>query len=275
MCRYVLVVTLAAWAVQVPVRLDAQQSKGTIRGVVMVSKERRPIEGARINLVGMDAVTVTDARGTFLFEDLIPGRYVIQASAIGFTQLTSPVVLRSSQTLNIEFLADAEAVELPEVSVREMANNGPVDWIRRKAEGRGRYISRADIESRNAATVPDMMRMLAGVRVECRNAVQCSVRMARSPRGCNPAFFMDGIPSDPAIVWLTPVGEIEGIEVYSGPAETPPELESAQARCGVIAIWTRSPPPRRPKQPQMRPAELPAPVVRDTVETGLRELGAP
>ena len=271
MFRYAVVAALAAWGCLAPARLGAQQSKGTIRGVVMVSPERRPIEGARITLVGMEAATVTDAKGRFLFEDLIPGRYVIQASAIGFAQLTSPVVLRSSQTLDVEFLADAEAVELPEVAVREMANNGPVDWIRRKSEGRGRYISRAEIESRNAATVPDMMRMLAGVRVECRNSVQCSVRMARSPRGCNPAFFMDGIPSDPAIAWLTPVQEVEGIEVYSGPAETPPELESAQARCGVIVIWTRSPPPRRQKKPRVKPAESPAPVVRDTVEIGNRE----
>jgi hypothetical protein len=65
---------------------------------------------------------------------------------------------------------------------------------------------------------------------------------------------MDGIPTDPAVLWLTPVGEIEGIEVYSGPAETPPELESAQARCGVIAIWTRPPPPRRPKEKKPKPA---------------------
>ncbi|MEO8449643.1 MAG: hypothetical protein ABI647_07630, partial [Gemmatimonadota bacterium] len=113
-------------------------------------------------------------------------------------------------------------------------------------------------------SVPDMMRAIAGLRVECRNAVQCSVRMARSPRGCNPAYFMDGIPSDPAIVWLTPVHEIEGIEVYSGPSETPPELESAQARCGVIVIWTRTPPPRQ-KKSRPRPAESPAMVARDTI----------
>jgi len=85
----------------------------------------------------------------------------------------------------------------------------------------------------------------------------CMVRMMRAPRGCNPAYFMDGIPSDPAVVYLTPISEVEGIEVYSGPAETPPEMESAQARCGVIAIWTRPPPPRRPKEkkPKHRPAK--------------------
>src|SRR6185295_9361853 len=147
MCRYADVVALltAGWCLSAG-PIEAQQAKGTIRGVVMGSKERRPIEGARISLVGSDAVAVTDVKGRFLFENLIPGRYVIQASAIGYSQLTSPVELRSSQTLNIEFEADIEAVELPEVLVNERANNGPVDWIRRKSEGRGRYITRAQIE---------------------------------------------------------------------------------------------------------------------------------
>ena len=64
--------------------------------------------------------------------------------------------------------------------------------------------------------------------------------------------------------------EVEGLEVYTGPAETPPELESAQARCGVVVIWTRTPPPRRPKEkkPKKPPAEAPAP--RDTVSGLLR-----
>ena len=32
--------------------------------------------------------------------------------------------------------------------------------------------------------------------------------------------------------------EVEAIEVYTGPAETPPEYE-ATGGCGAIVIWTR------------------------------------
>ena len=140
---------------------------------------------------------------------------------------------------------ELEGVRLPELTVEERANHGPVDWIRRRNEGRGRYVTRQDIEKRNPATLPDAMRMVPGVRVECRSGSICAIRLARAPRGCNPAFFMDGIPSDPAIAYLTPITDVEGVEIYSGPADTPPELEGPRARCGVIAIWTRPPPPRR------------------------------
>jgi hypothetical protein len=144
-----------------------------------------------------------------------------------------------------------------------------MDWLRRKAEGRGRYITREDLESRRSPTIPDALRSLAGVRIECRTSIVCVVRMARSPRNCGPGYFMDGIPADPAVVWLTPVQEIEGIEVYSGPAETPPELEGVSSRCGAIALWTRTPPPRppkhkKPKKPKEAPVDSVAPAPPDT-----------
>ncbi len=230
------------------------QSTGVIRGVLLTTGERRPVEGARISLVGTTVATRTGATGGFEFTGLEAGRYLIRVAAIGYATVTTPIDLKSGQTMDLEFNTEAEAVNLPEVTVEGEATNGPMDWLRRKSEGRGRYIDRAEIERRQAATLPDVMRMVPGVRVECRNGMQCAVRMTRAPRGCNPAFFMDGVPSDPAIAWLTPIQEVEGVEIYSGPAQTPPELESYQARCGVIVIWTRTPPPRRPKEPKPKPA---------------------
>jgi hypothetical protein len=240
-----------------PTPTAGQARSGGIKGIIVVvdSVGRRPLAGARISLVGTVHSSTTDGRGTFHFIDLDPGQYLIRAAAIGYSTMSSPLIVKEQETLDIEFEAQAEAVNLPELTVEERANHGPADWLRRKSEGRGRYITRQQIEARHSATVPDAMRMVAGLRIECRGAVICVVRVARAPRGCSPAYFMDGIPSDPAVVWLTPIAEVEGIEVYTGPAETPPELESAQARCGVIALWTRPPPPRRPKEKKPKPAD--------------------
>ena len=245
--------------------LLAQPRSGTIKGVIVTARPRRPLEGARISLVGTERSVVTDAKGLFSFPDLDPGKYVIQAAAIGYATLVSPLVLKEEETLDIEFEAQSEAVNLPDLTVEERANHGPADWLRRKSEGRGRYITRKLIEDQRASTIPDALRIVPGVRIECRGTQVCAARMARAPRGCNPAYFMDGIPTDPAALWLTPIGEIEGIEVYSGPSETPPELESSQARCGVIALWTRPPPPRRPKEKKHK--EQPDSVVVDTTRS--------
>lgn len=240
---------VALLLVSTTTRPTVAQGTSSIKGSIVAvgdSGQRRPLEGARISLVGTDRSVTTDAKGAFVLADLEAGQYTIQASAIGYSSMTSPIRLKARETLEVEFEALAEAVVLPELTVKEQANYGPFDWIRRKAEGRGRYVTRQQLEERHHSTIPDALRMMAGVRIECRGNI-CVARMARAPRGCSPAFFMDGIPADPAAMWLTPVTDIEGIEVYSGPAETPPELESAQARCGVIVLWTRPPPPRRPK----------------------------
>ncbi|MGE0556250.1 MAG: carboxypeptidase regulatory-like domain-containing protein [Gemmatimonadales bacterium] len=237
---------LAGLAVVTAELAAAQVGTSTIRGVLKIGSSGKAISGARVSLIGTTLATETSELGAFEFPDLVPGRYVVRVSAIGYATIAAPVDLKVRQTMELEFITEPEAVVLPEVEVTETATHGPADWNRRRTEGRGRYITRRDIEQRRPATVPDMMRMVPGVRVECRTPSVCRVRMARSSR-CDPAFFMDGIPSDPAIAYLTPINEVEGIEVYSGPAETPPELESYQARCGVVVIWTRTPPPRRLK----------------------------
>lgn len=246
----------------------AAQGSGSIRGVITNIKAKRPIEGARISLVGTSYQVVSDKTGSFAFTGLPAGNYVIQAAAIGFSTMSSPLVLKESDTIDLEFEADPEAVNLPELSVEEQMNHGPADWLRRKSEGMGRYITRKHIEDRRVATLPDALRMVPGVRIECRGGQVCVARMARSPRNCAPGYFMDGIPTAQAALWLTPIEEIEGIEVYTGPAETPPELEGAASRCGVIALWTRPPPPRQPKEKKPKPDKTPAPASNDTTKSG-------
>lgn len=235
-----------------PAVVVSQARSSVIRGVIVSGESRRPIEGARIALIGTTHAVTTDVRGAFSFGDLEAGRYVIQAVAIGFTTLSSPLMLKERETLDVQFEAIAQAVNLPELRVSEEANHGPADWLRRKSEGQGRYITRAQIEERRAASIGDALRMVPGVRIECRGAMICAARMARSPRGCGPGYFMDGIPADAAVLWMTPVQEIEGIEVYSGPSQTPPELEGGRTRCGAIALWTRPPPPRQPKEKKQK-----------------------
>jgi hypothetical protein len=89
------------------------------------------------------------------------------------------------------------------------------------------------------------------MRVDCRGIV-CRVMLARAPRGCQPTFWIDGIPTDPAVVWLQPPRDLDGVEVYSGPSQTPPELER-NSSCGAIVLWTRTPPPRVKKEKAPKP----------------------
>lgn len=230
-----------------PPALSAQRL-GSITGTVRTSANGPAIEGSRVALVGTTLITTTNARGEFAFHGLTPGKYVIQASAIGYATLSSPIEVKPLETLEIEFEVDPEAARLPDINVEE-APNLPADFVRRKSEGGGRYFTRADIERRNPNSVAELLRTVPGVRIECRG-VECRAVFSRAPRNCPPAYFMDGAPVHSSFIWLQTPRDLDGVEVYSGPSETPPELNRFSS-CGAIVLWTRTPPRaiRKEKKP--------------------------
>jgi hypothetical protein len=237
--------------------LDAQQH-GAISGTIRTGNRTSlsSIEGARVSLVGTTLVANTNRNGEFSFHGLTPGMYTVQASAIGFQAMTATVEVKALEMVQVAFEPEAVAVELPDVEVNQPVRGTP-DFLRRRATGRGRYFTRTEIEQRDPKAISDLIRMIPGLRLECRGIV-CRVYSARGGRNCRLSYYMDGIPVDPSAVWMTPPRDLEGMEIYSGPAQTPPELER-RGSCGAIALWTRLPPERQP-----RPKEPPE-AKRDTV----------
>lgn len=241
------------------------QRLGSISGTVRAAQRGPFIEGARVVLLGTTFTTPTNSRGEFTFHGLTPGKYVIQASAIGFATLSAEVEVKSLEVLEVEFETDPEVARLPDVGVEERSNL-PMDFARRKANGLGRYYTRAEIERRDARTFPDLLRTVPGFRIEC-SRYPCRVQVSRCPRGTQPAYFIDGVPAEADMALLMSTRDLEGVEVYSGPAETPPELERRTA-CGTIVLWTRRPPPaiRKDKKPKAPPDTAKAPPAKpDTV----------
>ncbi len=230
---------LCAGALALGLPLQAQ-SLGSVTGSVKTFGTSLAIEGARVELVGTKYSAMTSSRGEFSFRHLEPGTYVIQASAIGYAKLRSEIVVGSNEILEVQFQAQPEAVKLPELAIAATPRLPP-EFMRRSTEGGGRYMSRAEIERRpGAATVADLLRTFPGVRVNCKR-IPCSVDFTRTMRGCPPAFFMDGMQTESMALMLQPAREVDGLEVYSGLAETPPELK-ARNTCGAFVVWTRVPP---------------------------------
>ncbi len=234
---------LTAFLIFPTVSAAAQAAKSTIKGIVVGGQNGQTIPGAVLELTGSDRKVLSDSIGRFAFEKLLPGTYHIRAIAIGFDPINTAVELGERETIELEVQFGSslqDRVILPELRVRAPRDTSmeySADWLRRSQGGNGRYLNRKMIEQMNAFTFADLLRHTAGVRVDCR--MTCSIQMARNVRQCIPVYFIDGIPADAVMGTMTPPNDIEGVEIYSGPSETPPELESYEARCGVIVIWTR------------------------------------
>jgi len=225
------------------------QHSGSITGVVRAAARGPVLEGARVILVGTTLSVITSKRGEFVFNGLIPGKYVIQASAIGYATLSSEIEVKSKETLEVEFETEPEGVKLPDLTVAEKPNLPP-EFVRRSESGGGRYMSRADIERRNANSLGDLLRTVPGLRVSCAT-FPCRIQMMRASRNCPLAYWLDGTPVDAGMVLVQPPRDLDGVEIYSGVSETPPELYQINT-CGALAVWTRTPPKvtRKPKAPK-------------------------
>jgi hypothetical protein len=237
-----LVALAAAGAGLVPVVLQGQSKSSSITGRVTIEGST-PVAGARISVVNLHRSAVTDSVGRFAFNSLTRGQYLVEATVIGYAPLSAVVTIADNERKDIEFRTDTAGRLLPTIYVEGEEQPDLIRVMtvfeRRRAGGHGKFITRDDILQRNPMRIMDMIRFLPGVRVNC-NTGTCQARLNHDPSGCPPAVFIDDQPVTISILESTPPSSIEGVELYRGPSETPPELNNETARCGgAIAVWTR------------------------------------
>jgi hypothetical protein len=246
--RYSLL--LIALVVVVPTA-RAQKGSAFMFGSVVNRATQGPIIGARITHVGDGRVVASDSLGYYRFHDLAAGLVRFTVRAPGYPVATFTVALTNGERMERDIELDSlqlpadSAQALPEVTVEAASPLGRryADFERRRSQGRGQYLTRADIDNTGANTLQDAVRYLRGVNLDC-SGTQCNIRMARAPMRCLPEYIVDE-RVDNMFGPTVPVRDIEALEVYTGPSEVPGEFAGSNAGCGVIVIWTRSGPPRR------------------------------
>ena len=236
-----LLAVLALLATAFPTGLAAQR-RGTITGVVSDAGTGRAVAEAKVTVRGRRDPVTTDSAGRYRLPDVPPGTLILQVRKVGHADATRIVEVEAGSTSTMD-VALASASTLAEVVVTERpASPRRFDeFEQRRKKGRGQYLGRGEIEKANAMNVPNLLRNMRGVRLEC-SGITCAVRMARSEGvDCPPEYWLDGRPNNsfgPTI----PVSDLEGVEVYTGPSEAPAEFLSGNAACGIIVLWTKSTP---------------------------------
>ena len=220
------------------------QNFGSIAGNTVDAQTGMPIVGASITIPTLSRSVVSDDAGHFVHSTLDAGSYVVQVHAVGYIPSAKAFDVVTGQSVTHTFeLTTVLPPTLTNVVVRgHSASVGRrfEDFERRRADGRGQFLTRAEIESRSAINLSDLLQTMRGIRTECVGFT-CKVETSRAVHGCSPAYFVDGRMST-TFGPSTPVNDIQGLEVYLGPSETPAEYLGPDSGCGVIGIWTRSSP---------------------------------
>jgi hypothetical protein len=212
-----------------------------------------PISGVEVQ-AGRMTVT-SDVGGQFRLEQIGAGRHLIVARRLGFSPESLLVTVDLQRVDTVRFVLHAVASTLDGVDIiGTSASSARLKGFesRRARKNGGQFVTREDIDRRMPLVASDILRRLQGLRVVDSMGVQLAVSTRgpkpdlRNPRPMAPCVLrigVDGSLKEPYFpVNTVVVGDIHGIEVYSGPATMPPEFGGARrdAGCGLIMIWTRS-----------------------------------
>lgn len=243
--------------------LQAQERFARLRGKVSDAVTKAPVVGARVVIAATGRFTATDSLGRFEVRDIPTGVIRFIFTAEGYPRSQVVLAFAPGELMLQDFEMDSSRVtddtvrrrvaqELPTTEITAPVSRGVryEDFERRMRTGRGHYITREQIEKANYNTLQDAARTLRGVSVDCMGARSCNIRMVRAPQGCFPQYYVDG-REDNMFGPFVAIGDIEGMEIYTGASDVPGEFAGADASCGTVVIWTKSGPPRR--APTKRP----------------------
>jgi Carboxypeptidase regulatory-like domain/TonB-dependent Receptor Plug Domain len=234
-----------------------------LEGRVVDDSSGRPISEAHVLLENRYGKTVgfqrTDSAGHFRFAPGENERYRLEARAVGYQPARRTILWmmanRTFAGLEVRLTPHATLLAPVEVVALSPPKTSPVlaNMEYRRTHGFGLRISREQIEIRNPLHLTDILAETPGVRVDrqgsgsLRRVIHFGAYMPGPGGGdCPVQIWVDGMLAtrnaaggDVSVDDLVEPQDVEAIEIFKGLAMVPPEFLNEDARCGVIAIWTK------------------------------------
>lgn len=193
-----------------------------------------------IKINGTKLATLTDGSGHYVFRDLTPGQYTLEASFTGYKTLSHTVTVDAGQTVELNFDVEPDAFMLDQVVVTSSKSE-----IRRRESPALVSVLPGKIFDRvGACSLADGLDFQPGVRVEndCQNCGFTQVRI----NGLDGHYSQILMNSRPVFSALTgvygleqiPANMIERVEVMRGGGSA---LFGSSAIGGTINIITKDP----------------------------------
>ena len=221
----------------------------------------KPIAAAVVSLEGTERTAVTNDAGRAVLIGPA-GSQMLVVRRIGYRMLERVIHVDPGDTLRlgsqplepVPFMLDTAVV----TADRENRWLDLVGFDRRRREGGGEFLTRAQFERYAPTTVHEVLRHVPSVDIQPNphygEGFPADYRKylilfrrtgSRLPgsQACPVAFYLDGayLGTDATVNVDDVVEEhdLEAVEAYSGGAGTPPEFNVSGSECGVVVFWTR------------------------------------
>lgn len=228
-----------------PAGLAGQEARGdsaaTLTGRVVSAMTGGPLPDARVVLKSSRRGTFTDSTGRFAIADVQPGQDTVQVTMLGFAEEQLPIQLEPGATTQVTLLLSETVLRMEEITVTvERERTGKLTGFeRRRKAGMGHYITPEDIEEMQIRRPSDIVRRVPGIIVGAARLGSAPVHVVRRASRCQPTYFVDGVPRKGMMMDELNRDDVLAVEVYRGPAETPPQFQSLGGTCGTIVVWTQ------------------------------------
>lgn len=213
--------------------------------VVVRDSLGRSIAGAELTVEGTAVRGVTDERGEIRFTAVRGGPATVRIRRLGFRPTTLDVIVDQRVPATSIVMLAPIAQRLAPIVVRGGTNytGRMAGFYQRRDLGIGHFVSRERLEHDNPAQLTDVFRRLPGVQITSTRTIRNAIRFRGNGGACWPLVWLDGAPLPTAefdLDFLSPTS-VEGIEVYSGISQVPPQFMGARGlgSCGVIVVWSR------------------------------------
>jgi hypothetical protein len=254
--RFAAVLIFAASTAALPRDACAQdQLPAGVVSISVVDSLGRTISGAELTVDGTTVRGVTDERGEVRFNAVRGGPATIRVRRLGFRPATLDIVVDQ----RVPATSIVTLAQIPQRLATIVVKGGTnytgrmAGFYQRRDLGIGHFVSRERLEHDNPSQLTDIFRRLPGVQITSTRFIRNAIRFRGNGGSCWPLVWLDGAPLPTAefdLDFLSP-SSIEGIEVYSGISQIPPQFMGSRGlgSCGVIVVWSREG-ERRAKKPK-------------------------
>lgn len=211
-----------------------------------------PLEGAMIEIAGLDRRATTLSSGSYRFDEIKPGKYWVIARRIGYAPLQAALTFNRGDDREIDFQLEPRAHVLPEVVVREerVWKSRYQDFVWRSRGAFGHFLTRDDLERSKATYLGDVVRrylpfvhsafFTPAVAHRSYGGRALGISSGLTRRGCAPTVSVNGgIPSGTWAVNDFRPEDVEAVEVYRGGRMMPAEFSGWGTGCGLVVVWTQ------------------------------------
>ena len=225
-------------------------------GVVLADSTNQPLAGAEVVLPELGTYAVTNERGVFRLTDIPVGERQIQVRRVGYAPFEQRLNFAANEVVNKRVLLE-RVVMLDSVRTTAVTSGIP-SFDEHKRLGLGHFITSEQLEKREVSHLAEVLETIPSLQITRDGPTKAYATRSRGTISFNDAGGTRGHVCYATVYWdghavysnvdttqprfdlnSIPVGEIQAIEYYAGPSETPAEYSGLNSTCGVLVIWTR------------------------------------